>query len=202
MVLEPLLRILLFLLGGGLVALSLLSAMQTLVLPRVAPNPVARTVFLVMRRVFSFSLSKSRDYRKLDRRLAYYAPLSLILLLLVWLALMLIGFTLVYRAMGVDSWYTALRISGSSLMTLGYGFEPGTIITLLEYLEAAFGLIPIDLLIAFLLSMYTAFSKREVMVTLLEERAGQPSSAIEMLLRYNLIGGLDKMGEEWGKWEE
>jgi hypothetical protein len=49
--------------------------------------------------------------------------------------------------------------------------------------------------------MYSAFSRREQAVNMLEVRAGNPPSAEEMLLRFHRIHGLDKLGDYWKTWE-
>lgn len=60
------------------------------------------------------------------------------------------------------------------------------------------------LLIAYLPTMYTAFSRRENAVTRLAVRAGEPPSAVNMLLRFNRLQRLNKqdlMDEIWIDWE-
>ena len=57
------------------------------------------------------------------------------------------------------------------------------------------------LLISYLPTMYSAFARREMAVTLLEVRAGDPPSAIEMIKRYYRIHGLEKLGQIWETWE-
>lgn len=106
--------------------------------------------------------------------------------------------------MGVNDWRQAFVLSGSSLLTLG--FAQGTTFwhTLLAFEEATTGLILVALLIAYLPTMYTAFSRRENAVTRLAVRAGEPPSAIEMLLRFNRLQDLkrhDLMDEVWIDWE-
>ena len=59
----------------------------------------------------------------------------------------------------------------------------------------------VALLIAYLPTMYAAFSRREAAVTLLEVRAGNPPSAAEMIQRYHRIHGLDALSEQWRAWE-
>ena len=63
------------------------------------------------------------------------------------------------------------------------------------------GLILVALLIAYLPTMYSAFSRREQAVNMLEVRAGSPPSASEMLMRFNRIHGLDKLADYWKIWE-
>jgi hypothetical protein len=50
-------------------------------------------------------------------------------------------------------------------------------------------------------ALNAAFQRREAAVTMLEVRAGSPPSAIEMILRYHRLHGLDQLGEQWRIWE-
>ena len=59
----------------------------------------------------------------------------------------------------------------------------------------------VAVLIAYLPTMYAAFSRRETAVTLLEVRANTPPSAVEMILRFNRIHGLEHLTEQWAAWE-
>jgi hypothetical protein len=77
----------------------------------------------------------------------------------------------------------------------------GLVTTILEFSEATIGLILVALLIAYLPTMYAAFSRRETAVTMLEVRADNPPSAVEMILRFHRIHGLDQLGEQWKAWE-
>jgi len=56
-------------------------------------------------------------------------------------------------------------------------------------------------LIAYLPSMYAAFSRREQVVNMLEVRAGSPPSASKMLLRFYRNQGLNKLSDYWNVWE-
>ena len=51
----------------------------------------------------------------------------------------------------------------------------------------------VALIIAYLPTMYSAFSRREAAVTLLDVRAGKPPSAVQMILRYHRNHGLDSL---------
>jgi hypothetical protein len=137
-----------------------------------------------------------------DRVMALYAPTGLLLLPLVWLLLVAVGFAAIYWALGLPSLADGFMLSVSSLLTLGFVHPPGLGFTMLSFLEAAMGLILIALLIAYLPTMYTAFSRRERSVTLLEVRAGSPPSAIEMLQRYHRLGRLDRLLDVWIEWEQ
>ena len=196
-----LLRVLAFILGIALLAEAWLSAIKTLVLPRSARDPITGFVFRSMRWLFNIRLKRASTYHERDRILAFYAPFSLLALLPIWLFISSLGFTGMYWALGVDDIYSALRTSISSLLTLGFASQKTLALTLLDFTAATLGLMMIALLIAYLPSMYGAFSRREAAVALLEVRAGKPPSAVEMLSRYQRIHGLDKLGEQWQAWE-
>lgn len=194
-------RSLVFGLGVLMVAGTLVSAIRTFVLPRSAPDQVTRIVFVGMRRLFEYRLRRARTFAERDQALALYAPFSLLSLPPTWLALVLLGYMGMFWALGVPAWREAFRISGSSLLTLGIASREGLPESILMFSEGTIGLMLVALLIAYLPTMYTAFSQREALVTLLEVRAGSPPSAIEMIKRYQRIHGLERLGDLWAAWE-
>jgi hypothetical protein len=187
--------------GVVIVYVTLASAIKTFVLPRAAPDNLTRSVFLFVRFILHFLLKSAKTYAQRDRILAYYAPIGLLLLLPVWYTLVFLGYSCLYWAAGADSWYLALRDSGSSLLTLGFETVNNVMFSLLAFSEATIGLMLVALLIAYLPTIYAAFSRREALVSLLEVRAGDPPSAREMILRYYRIHGLNRLSEEWQQWE-
>jgi hypothetical protein len=196
------LRGLLFFGGMTLVGLTLLSAVQTFVLPRAVPDLLNKVVFRVMRKLFNLRMRFTRTFSERERIMAIYAPFSLMALLAAWYLLVMFGYMLMYRAVGAESWYTAFRDSGSSLLTLGFETVNRFSFSLLAFSEAMIGLLLVALLLAYLPTMYAAFSRRESLVTMLEVRAGDPPSALEMIKRYQRIHGFDNLGEVWRRWEE
>lgn len=194
-------QILVFLSGFLLVLATLYSAIETFVLPRGEPSILTRLVFEVVRRLFLLRLRKRDSYARRDRVLAFYAPVTLLLLLPVWLALVSFGYMGMFWAFDGGSWFQAFRVSGSSLLTLGFERAEGMPQTILAFTEATIGLMLVALLIAYLPTMYAAFSRRETAVTLLEVRAGSPPSALDMIERFQRIHGLDRLGEQWEEWE-
>jgi hypothetical protein len=179
----------------------MLSAVKTFVLPRSAPDWLSRGVFRATRVPFRALLLLRRTYEGKDRLLAFYAPIGLLTLLLSWLFLIWIAFGAMFWATGPDSWYYALRESGSSFTTLGFEGPRTPVHMALTLAEATIGLMLVALLISYLPSIYGAFARRETAVKLLEVRAGSPPSAVEMLLRYHRIHGLGRLGEQWQAWE-
>ncbi|HEX9018156.1 MAG TPA: hypothetical protein VF806_03155 [Anaerolineaceae bacterium] len=199
--LQEIFRICFFLTGVLLVAATLLSAVRTFVLPRSAQDRLSKIVFRSMRWIFNFRLRASRSYLDRDRIMAFYAPVSLMTLLPTWYMLVMFGFAMMYRALGEPTWYLAIRESVSSVTTLGFEPADGILRTGLAFTEAIIGLILVALLLGYLPAMYSAFSRRETAVTLLEVRAGDPPSAVVMIKRYYRIQGMDKLNDLWRTWE-
>jgi hypothetical protein len=196
-----LLRILAALAGVWLIGFTILSAIRTVVLPRAVSTVITRTVFVTVRRLFSLLTLGARTYESRDRILALYAPVSLVLLPLVWLALVMIGFTGLFWAADYGSILESFAASGSSVTTLGSTTIDGTVHRMLSFLEAGIGLLIIALLITYLPTLYADFLRRETQVTLLEVRAGSPPTAVELLQRAHRIRGLSQLGEVFGEWE-
>ncbi|MFN8459447.1 MAG: hypothetical protein U0401_33155 [Anaerolineae bacterium] len=192
---------LVFLAGLMLVMYIFLSAIRTFVLPRASSEILSRFFFLTMRWLFDLRAKKARSYEDRDHLMALYAPLTLILLLPFWLSLILVGYAAMFWAIGVQPWSAALTTSGSALFTLGFVSANTFPMALIDFTESTIGLIMTALLISYLPTMYAAFSKREAAVALLEVRAGSPPTAVEMLLRYHRIHGLERLGELWSTWE-
>ncbi len=202
-VLRVILDVIVFGIGIWVIWVALLSATRTTVLPRGARDPVTRAVFSGVRGVLGLWLRGNLPYEKRDRVLGYYAPLAILCLLPVWLGLVLVGYMLLFWATGVRSLETAFIISGSSLLTLGLASDPSLLHMILTFSEAILGLVLVALLIAYLPTMYGAFSKREAAVSMLDVRAGSPPTVTEMLVRHQRIGKLRDGGMTplWGAWE-
>ncbi len=190
-------RVLVFALGATIVLWTLRSIIRTFVLPRNIRAKIAWTLFRVLRLVFHVLMRFTRTYEQRDALLAMYAPVSLLMLPLIWLAFILLGFTGIFWALEAKSFQQAMILSGSSLFTLGFAALPSLGVTVFAFIEAALGLILVALFIGYLPTMYTAWSRREATVSLLEVRAGSPPSAVEMLLRYRHIGQLATMAPLW-----
>ena len=198
---EAFLHILTFVAGLLVVILTLFSALSTFVLPRAARSQLNRIVFGILRRMINFILRFAKTYKRRDAIMAYYAPIGLMLLVPTWYALILLGYAGMYWALGVGDSFTVFHLSGSSLFTLGLDSSPAFWVSLLIFSEAMLGLILVALLIAYLPTMYSAFSRREQAVNMLGVRAGTPPSAFEMLQRFHRIHGLDKLADYWKQWE-
>ena len=188
--------------GVALIAIVLDSALRTFVLPRAVSTPLTRFVFVTIRRGFDLLANESRTYETRDRIMALYGPVGLFALVFTWMTLTIAGFMLVYHgALDVRGWRHAFELSGSSFFTLGFALPAGVPSFGLVFVEAATGLGILALLIAYLPTIYGAFSRRELAVTQLATRAGTPPSAVELLQRYHRIGWNDQLPALWAAWE-
>jgi len=193
--------VLAFLVGTAAVAATTLSALKTIVVPRAYLTRLTRWVFGGVRVVFLVRGKRATTYEQPDRAMALYAPISLLTLAVTWLVVVGLGYVLLFWALGERALRRALTLSGSSLFTLGFAVPENLPTTLLAFSEATFGLGLMALLISYLPSMYSSFSRRETAVSALDVRAGSPPSAAELLIRHHRIEGLDRLPALWLSWE-
>ena len=178
---------------------TVLSAIATVVVPRGVPVRLSRTVFLLVRRVFH--LRRTTDYEVRDRVFAFYAPVALMALPGVWLALVVTGFTLVQKGLGVDDWRIAFELSGSSVTTLGFIAADTLPQHIAAFVEAGLGLLLVALLVTYLPSMYAGFQRREALVGRVAIQAGTPPDPVQLLVRFHRIRGMDRLENEvWEPW--
>lgn len=200
--LDNVIRVAAFIVGLLFVVQAVLSAIRFFVVPRSEPDRIARLVFLVVRRCFDMRLRRVDEFTERDRILAFFAPLALVSMPFVSLTIVALGYSIMFWAVDREPWREDVQFSGSSLLTLGFKTHPGYLPTLMAFSEAAIGLILVTLLIAYLPTMYSAFSRREQTVSLLAVRAGSPPSATEMIIRSHRIEQMQLLSETWVTWEQ
>jgi hypothetical protein len=188
--------------GALVVTLTVLSAIVTVVVPRGEPARLTRTVFRISRRLFELrSVVLRHGYEKLDRSMSRYAPITLVSLAFVWLVCVLAGYTAIFHGLDDYSWIGAFEVSGSSLVTLGFVQVHGAGQYVASFSEAGLGLLLLALLITYLPTMYSAFSRREALVTRTSISAGTPPTAWALIERYHRIAGFDRLeAHVWIPW--
>ena len=145
--------VLLFAVGLVLVAATLISAVRTVVLPRAAQSWLTGIVFGGSGRFFRLLANERRSFEARDRVMALFAPMTLVLLPVVWVTVVGVGYTAMFRAVGAATWTQAFRISGSSLLTLGFTPVETNVEHVLAFSEATLGLGLVALLITFNVSL-------------------------------------------------
>ncbi len=188
-------------LGLLVVALTLRSAVRTFVLPRSARDPITRAIFYATRLLFAARLRFVHDYPGRDRVMALYAPFTVLGLMACWVVMVGAGYAGVYWGLGEPA-ARAVTLSGSTLLTLGFEKPAGRAEVLAAFSEGAIGLTLVALLVSYLPAMYTAFARREALVTMLEIHAGSPPDAAELLVRTHQLGGMEQIDLLWAEWQQ
>src|SRR2546430_15777700 len=96
-------------------------------------------------------------------------------------------------------------MSGETFFTLGLGDVAPTssLARALTVLQSGLGFAFLAIVIGYLPTIYTAFSRREIEISLLDARAGSPPSAAELLTRSLSsldVGNLDRLFHDWERW--
>ncbi|PWT90960.1 MAG: two pore domain potassium channel family protein [Blastocatellia bacterium] len=151
--------------------------------------------------------------RRREAMLSLFGPLSLLILLGIWAFCLILGYTLLFWGTNtvlnagaeVVSFWTYLYLSGVTFFTLGYGdISPTSPVgRALAVIETANGFSLFALVISYLPVLYQSFSRREASISLLDARAGSPSSAVELLRRHraeNSFNDLNRLLTEWELW--
>jgi hypothetical protein len=187
--------------GIAIVMMVIDAAIRTFVLPRGATVTLTRIISRALRIVFDLFVRPARSYEQRDRIMALYAPLALVLFPAVWLAAIFAAFIGIFWSFEHVSWHEAVRLSGSALFTLGFDTPHHVGPMLLSFVEAAFGLGLLALLISYLPTIYGSFSRREIAVGQLSVRAGTPPSPAEMIIRAHRTGFAERLDPIWQQWE-
>ena len=185
------------------------SVIATVVVPRRIRSGLTRAVGIMVDVPFHSLADRFDSYEPRDRILAAQAPIQLILLIVVWLAVFEVGFSLVlWPSMGTAGLPGAFALAGSSLCTLGYLVPSSGTQRAVADVASFVGLGTVALQIGYLPTLYAAFNRRETLVTMLDSRAGVPSWGPELLARthYGLGSGVSAMEElpelfeDWERW--
>ncbi|MEU6666904.1 hypothetical protein [Streptomyces sp. NPDC046727] len=186
--------------GAVVLGLVLTSILRTLVVPRGLYSVLVFRLWGLLRRILRLTAVR-RGYDATDRAQTWLAPLMLIGMLGSWLGGALLGFGLLLYAVSPLSWTTAFREAGSSLFTLGFAGGARLKLSVLDFLAAATGPVLIALQIAYLPTLYAAYNRRELEVTLLQARAGEPAWGPEILARQWLVDTETALPALYRAWE-
>lgn len=192
-----------FAFGVMLVIVTGSSVINTLLVPRPASPMLTRVVARVTRDAYRLATDGINDLARREHILAKGGPTFLFGLLVSWLGLLYLGFTLIMWPFDNGTGFAAaLRLSGSSLFTLGFDAPSGAVPAALVFAEAGSGLVVTALLIAYLPVLYAAFNRRETLVNMLEALAGSPPWGPELLARQVLINDVSYLSTVYDRWTE
>jgi hypothetical protein len=182
------LQIIVFLLGLGIALTTLFSAIRQTVLPGRKKVRLSRAVFRTTFHLFRFVAARVPSDQARHALIAFFAPMSLMLLPLTWAILLIIGFTMMFWGVSEPSLGTALSLSGAALTTEGFLAPKGAAETTLYIIAGIIGLGIVDLLITFLPTAYSIYSQREEEVTHIAFRFGSPPSGVKVLAQAYRLG--------------
>jgi len=201
--------------GVVLIFVILLDAFETIVLPRRIKRSFRITGWFYKSTWISWS-RLAQHIKSANRRegfLAYFGPLSLILLLGFWAVGLIFGFACVQHGLGEHLQLSGEKItfakviyhSGETFFTLGYGdiVPSNAAARALAVLEAGMGFAFLGVVVGYLPVVYSAFATREIEISLLDARAGSPPSATEFLSRLGCCPDqsvLDGIFRDWERW--
>ena len=195
------LRWIAFVAGLALTAYTASSVIRSLVVPRGLTSLIANGVARFTRKIFLFVSNRFESYEAKDQIIALQGPMFLILLLSTWLLMFMLGFALMFMRVIDQGFGQALLEAGSSMFTLGFEASRTTGASILDFVAAATGLIVVALLIAYLPTLYSAFNRRETLVTMLQSRAGAPAWGPELLMRAQMVSLVESLPDLYAEWE-
>ncbi|HKW16509.1 MAG TPA: potassium channel family protein [Terriglobales bacterium] len=202
--------------GVVIILAVLLDAFESVLLPR----RVRRQHFRITSWFFRYTwvpyaklASSIQSQTRRENILGYFGPLSMIALLGLWAIGLIIAFALVQYGGGEHlsaqnqpiTFGLLLYHSGETFFTLGYGdITPASYFSrTFSVIEAGMGFGFLAIVIGYLPTIYSAFSRREIEISLLDARAGSPPSATELLSR-TIVGEdsskLDQLFHDWERW--
>ncbi len=188
--------------GIAILVFDAFGVIRVLIVPR--PGASATTVTMRWTRgLFRRVARTARNFEEMDRVLVLSEPVALIVLLITWLTVAVGGFTLVNWGIAGSTFHQAFAEAGSSVFTLGFVRGPGGTNEAVDFVAAGTGMVLVALQIAYLPTLYSAYNRRETLVTLLESRAGAPAWGPEILIRHhlvNLVGNLADLFADWERW--
>jgi hypothetical protein len=174
--------------GAVLVASVLVSALETVVLPRNSFTRITRVTFAVVDRIL---VHRWRSRERAAHLRGLYAPVALVSLPLVWMLSVILGFSFIFWGLGSGTWARSFEISGSSVTTLGFAAPSGGARTWVTFVEAIIGLGLVALLISYLPTIYAAYHDREKGIRTLRPFAGTPASGVDLLVNLTRFDALD-----------
>jgi hypothetical protein len=156
-------------------------------------------------------VGRVRHTNRRENYLSFYGPISVLLLLALWAGALISGFALLawglalpLRTPAAPRLWDYLYSSGETFFTLGYGdvVPVSRAGQLLSVLEAGTGFGFLASVIGYLPVLSQAFSRRELNISMLDQRAGSPPTAAELLRRHAEDPGrdLEALLHDWERW--
>jgi hypothetical protein len=200
------------LLGGIIIVTTFVDIFQSVVVPRPTRGSIRLAPFLLdgMWPLWKWIAFRFPSAKYRTAFLGYYAPLTVVILLLVWGIALIFGYGLLFLALQselqprLNDLGSALYFAGTSLLTLGFGdiVATGGITRVLALCAGASGLAIVSSVMSMFFSLYSSLGHREVLVTMLHTRAGSPPSGVTLLETFARLKMLEELPGFLSAWEE
>jgi hypothetical protein len=188
--------------GLCLLGLAWSSVVKTLLLPGNTRSIIARVAARGVLTSFRLGAARIAGIEARERVLGAGPPVFLVALLGCWIGCLYVAYALILLPFSAGT-VAALRMSGSSLFTLGFAMPDGAVAYGIVFVAAISGIAVIALMIGYMPTLYSAYNRRETLVTMLEALSGTPPWGPELLARQQLIGDiayLARLYERWAEW--
>lgn len=213
MIVEQVIRWVAGLLGLSLIFLALFDVFETVIVPNLGFRHFRLTTILIRRLLWGIWRRASEYFwnpRTRNRFLGLFAPMSVLISLLIWMNVFLLGFSLIVLAVGtgvsppLQDLLSAFYFAGSAVMTVGFGdiVPTGPFMRLVVIFGTMAGLTIMALVTSLVFSLHSLYQHREAQILLLEGRAGVPPCALTIFENHANLRLVLNLEEFFGKFEE
>lgn len=200
------------LVGVLLVVSVLADLINTLVAPNTSTSRWWLTGILYRSswKVVSFVGKRLANGLLRERIYSLFAPISVLVMLVAWVAQQVIGFGLIWWGLrggieGVNGLLDSFYFSGVVYFTIGFGevVPLGQVPRLGALVEAFSGLLTVALVIGYLPALYSAYSEREQKLLTLDDGSENRITPTNLVIAHSPDGNirdLDGFFEGWEAW--
>lgn len=196
--------------GGAIILVTASDIFRSLLVPRASARVLRVGPVLTMTMFSGWQAGADRIANQRLRQTvrASLAPLMLVLMLIVWAALLIAGFGLVFWAdranfsPGFPTLGDALYAAGCAFSTLGInGTVVGNLTRLVVLTCSVSGLAVVTVVATFLISIQSGYGRRETLVLRLESHVTLPPAGIAILETYAQEAIIARLGAFFEAWE-
>jgi hypothetical protein len=180
-------RVVSLVVGLLLLWMAIMAAVGVMLVPRPSNQRLALWVTRLCHLIFRAIAHRARNYEQLDRLLAVQGPTTVLLYLGLFLAIFVTAFSFLFYGVTGCAPLTAFYRAGSGMSTLGLveiTSAPGYVAM---FVAAFTGSIVVSVFIGFLLTLYTAYTDRETVMSKMAMTCGEPAWGPEMLVRFHIL---------------
>ncbi len=194
--------------GGVVLIVGMLSdAVATLIVTQGSSGPWRPTrIFYALTWRGTRAVAARLPDRAGEYVLNVYPALSLLGLLVLWLAGLMVGWSLVYWGLdqtlgGTREFGALVYYAGTSLVTPVFGSAHGGLVRLLTLLETLTGVVTIALMISYLPALYGSYSRRESRLLTLDDPLGGRITPVRVIALNAPGGDVELLYRSFSEWE-